>query len=273
MKKLTLPLFILLFVVSINTYVLASNETTYVPVLTYHHIARDFPSNKSSVIITPDNFKKQMIYLKSAGFNTVTFNELVKAKESNYKLPPNPIIITFDDGYRSNFVYAYTILKELNMKGNINIVVSTVGETPGNYPHFTWDETKEMVESGVIEIGSHTYNLHNKYLKKRTYETDEQYYYRLFIDFKLSKMIIKNRLGIDSNILCFPYGYSNKVMLNAGKRAGFKVFLTTKGGVNNVNNDSLIIKRINVNGSDTPQKLLDKIYRYFNSEGLKVTPQ
>ena len=77
-------------------------------------------------------------------------------------MPENPIAITFDDGYLSNYEIAYPILKELNIPATIFIVTSTVGldESSGKVstPHFTWDQAREMQESGIIDIHSHSHS-------------------------------------------------------------------------------------------------------------------
>ena len=78
-----------------------------------------------------------------------------------------PVVITFDDGYLSNYQYAYPILKETGMVATIFVIGATVGNTEHykntNYPitpHFTFQQGAEMVASGIISIQSHTYDMH-----------------------------------------------------------------------------------------------------------------
>lgn len=234
----------------------------YVPVLMYHHFDENFSYEKSSSIISPENFKKHMKYLNDIGYNTITFSDLGKAKKGELVLPSNPIIISIDDGYLSTYTYAYPILKELNMKANVNIVVSQVGKTPGDYPHFDWSQGRQMLESGLIEIGSHTFNLHSSKMFQAPGEKEQDYYNRLLADFALSKFQIGENLCIDTPILCLPYGYENELILQAAKDSGFNTILTLQKGINYFGKELDDIKRININGNDTPQDILEKISNY-----------
>jgi len=77
-----------------------------------------------------------------------------------YKLPKKPLLITIDDGYANNYSLAYPILKEKGLRATIYIITSYRGKQPGVTRHFTWAEAKEMYDSGVINIESHTHDLH-----------------------------------------------------------------------------------------------------------------
>ncbi len=124
----------------------AQSKKPFVPVLMYHHLQKEgtFDSKKyGGVIIDPERFEKQMLYLKAAGYHTITLEQLRDFVLYNKPLPPKPIVITFDDGYLSNYTYAYPILKKLGMKAEINIIVSYVPDEVNKQkpevviPHFT----------------------------------------------------------------------------------------------------------------------------------------
>ena len=67
-------------------------------------------------------------------------------------LPDKPILITFDDGYASNYMYAYPILKKLGMQATIFVITDRRGKTLSVNPHFSWNQAREMQDSGVIDI-------------------------------------------------------------------------------------------------------------------------
>jgi len=142
-----------------------------VPILLYHNLT---PEKTSGSSITVDNFRHQMDLLEEYGFNPVSFEDLISFVNKGVALPENPVVITFDDGYYSNYEYAYPILREKNFKATIFAIGSSVGHMT-NYkntsypitPHFGESEIREMVASGLISVQSHTYDMH----QNANYET------------------------------------------------------------------------------------------------------
>ncbi|ADD03470.1 polysaccharide deacetylase [Thermoanaerobacter italicus Ab9] len=205
-----------------------------------------------------------------------------------FHLPSKPIVITFDDGYLSNYTYAYPILKKLEMKATINIIVSYVPDEvdrqkPGIYvPHFTGEQAKEMVDSRVIEIGSHTYDLH-KYGSNGSkeipivmepviinghHETIDKYKERLYADFLCSREIIKEKLGKTPICLAYPFGAGNKISDEIAKKVGFEMAFGIKEGVNYYGDNIMKLKRITVKNSDTGQDIVEKINKLNRKTGF-----
>lgn len=269
----------------------AQSKKPFVPVLMYHHLQKEgtFDSKKyGGVIIDPERFEKQMLYLKAAGYHTITLEQLRDFVLYNKPLPPKPIVITFDDGYLSNYTYAYPILKKLGMKAEINIIVSYVPDEVNKQkpevviPHFTWQQAKEMADSGVIEIESHTYDLHsyrsNGFKKipmvmgpviiNGHLETMEQYKERLYIDFLRSREIIKEKIGKAPICLAYPFGSGNKISDEIAKKVGFEMAFGTKEGVNYYGDNIMKLKRITVKDSDTGQDIVEKINKLSRDTGF-----
>ena len=89
----------------------SSGKSVQVPVLMYHdvsYLGRGYSK-------TPEIFEKQMQELKDAGFHTVFFSQVIDYVENGTPLPEKPIVITFDDGYATNYTYVYPILQKLGM--------------------------------------------------------------------------------------------------------------------------------------------------------------
>ncbi|MFH1618637.1 MAG: polysaccharide deacetylase family protein, partial [bacterium] len=114
--------------------------------------------------ISPARFRRQLEYLKSRGYVSVTFSELAAVQRGRGKLPKNPVLITFDDGYMNNYTDAFPVLRETGMKGNIFLVYDAIGKhniwhNPDTEPWtdmLTWETAREMLKSGLVEFGSHT---------------------------------------------------------------------------------------------------------------------
>lgn len=101
-----------------------NSEFVYVPILMYHHIdeAGDF-----NAIISEKRFKEHLKTISENGYNTILLEDLVKYVFENGEIPENPVCITFDDGYFSNFSRAFPLLIKYKMKANIAIIGESVG--------------------------------------------------------------------------------------------------------------------------------------------------
>ncbi len=146
--------------------------TDSVPVLMYHHIDENADSNS---VVTPDNFESQIKALRDNGYTAVTLDDIYDYVYSGTDLPDKPVLITFDDGYASNYDIAFPILQKYGMKAVIFAVGSSVGKDTYKdtgiviKPHFTYEQAKEMMDSGVISVQTHTYDMH----QAQDYEDDE----------------------------------------------------------------------------------------------------
>lgn len=221
------------------------NHTVELPVLMYHHIEEN---GNNDTIITPQTFKEHMNALEANGWNTVSLKDIEKYVYNGTELPKKPVLITFDDGYMSNYTYGYPILNKKGMKAAIFTVGSTFGKDTYKdtknkiIPHFGFEEAKEMVESGTIEIGSHTFDMHQaeQYEKKEARvsvlklegETEEDYIRLLREDYKKSAAITKEITGKDNFALAYPHGrwdILSQVILN---EMGVKITFDTESGSN-----------------------------------------
>lgn len=269
MKKIILVLILMIFVFLgiMNFYGhKVSQAQTQIAVLTYHHL----DEKSSSVTITPADFKKHISALKKAGYTFLTATELAAIIKQEEALPPKPLLITFDDGYLSNYTYAYPILKELGLKGTIFVVTDEVGKTPGFLPHFTWEQGKEMVDSGVIDIQSHSHESHYNFLLKNKEkpaltnrlqpegdkESLDQYEARIRADLLQSKEMIEKNIGNEVVAIAYPYGAHSKAVRYLAQDSGFQLGFITKEGFNFLSEDSFQWKRFNVFGEYAEEKVL-----------------
>ncbi|ODA43318.1 Polysaccharide deacetylase [Thermodesulfovibrio sp. N1] len=135
------------------------------PVLLYHEIAYE-PLTDYTVI--PEDFFSQMELLYSLGFKAILPNELEDNLTKNYR----KVIITFDDGSYTFLEYAYPLLKAYNFK----VVMNVIGSKVGKGWVISWDEYKEILDDGLIEIGCHSYDFHfpnwSKKLTLKDFERD-----------------------------------------------------------------------------------------------------
>ncbi|MCX7641424.1 MAG: polysaccharide deacetylase family protein [Elusimicrobiales bacterium] len=175
-------------------------------VLVYHKIG--YPPHNSKLKqlwVTPQNFEKHILYLIKNNYKIIGFSELNKYFKDS-KSVDDVVLITFDDGYENNYLYAYPILKKFGVKGNIFVVYNTIGKiniwhNPKTEPWInmaTKEQLLEMDKSGFIEFGSHTMNhprLENISLEDAEWEITE------------SKKQLENMF--QKEIIAFAYPYGN----------------------------------------------------------------
>ena len=190
-----------------------------VPILLYHHITDEaFSGGNEISLISPYDFRMHMTAIK-VNFTPISlrrYYQYVTCTDGSVTLPDNPIIVTFDDGYLSNYEIAYPILKELEIPATIFVVTDTVGAMAGdgkvNYSHFTWEQAKEMERSGLVEIQSHTAS------HARLASLPQE---QLVLQLRKSKYMIEKNLGHPCDMIAFPYGSYTESVVNASKAAGY----------------------------------------------------
>ena len=237
--------FIMLFSIPAN----AQNQK--VPILLYHNIADN--NNFTNMLLhrTSETFRAHMLAVKNAGYNTITYQDLKDAVIGLKELPENPIIISFDDGYESNYKYAYPVLKELGMKATIFVVTGYVGNKWLQYPHFSWEEALEMEQSGVIDIESHSHT-HKDF---STLSKEESLY-----EIRMSKYLIEKNMGKKVTVFAYPYGFDNEYSQDLIKVAGYDIInYVGEKGSNSVDGGLDRLKRLTVAGNYTTERLLELI--------------
>ncbi len=214
-----------------------SENNNDIMILTYHHITTE-PRLLNDYTVTDERFRLDMEYLREFGYTTLLPKDLIEIQQGKQKAPENAIMVTFDDGYRSNYEYAYPILKETGMKAVIAVIISFVRDKADSKgPFMCWDEMRELQESGIVEIGSHTYAMHNNQTKgvlRLKGETEKEYTERMGKDIETCKRLIEQNTGIEKlNYFAYPFGAFDKWMEPLLKKYGISVsVLTNPGRVN-----------------------------------------
>ena len=189
----------------------------------YHHITNEkFSKEQSISLISPEDFRLHMTAIK-VNYTPISLREYIDyvlCDDGSKNIPDDSIIVTFDDGYSSNYEIAYPILKELEIPATIFVVTDTVGEQAGggvvNYSHFTWEQAREMEDSGLIEIQSHTAG----HVRMTTKERGEE-----FRQLRKSKYEIEKNLGRTCDMIAYPYGDYTSDIKQMARDSGYKVQL------------------------------------------------
>lgn len=227
----------------------SKNDGVVVPIFMYHEVK---PSKTRKDVITPYELESDLKYLKTSGYTAINMTDLIDYVDGKGNLPDKPIILTFDDGYYNNYVYAYPLLKKYKVK----IVLSIIGKNTDDfteypsknidYSHVTWAQINEMLDSGLVEIQNHTYNLHS--ISKKRFgcqinkgESLAHYEQALTGDIEKLQKEILYETGETPNTFTYPYGKVSKESYSIIKKLGFRASLTCDYGVNIIKKDPNIL--------------------------------
>lgn len=225
-----------------------------VPVLLYHDISDHF---SDAYTVTATQFAGQMEWLYSNGYQAISLRQL-----SDSQIPEKAIVITFDDGYASFMDFAFPLLRYYNFKATINIIGDYVGSyfsMTGNRPMLSWDEYRDLVAGGSVDLGCHTYKLH-VFRHRGVVDVSEKTFYE---DINLFQKTMVREIGKPSEIMAWPYGFYTKRTMDIAAQAGILYMLTSQRGFSGSKTPRTEIPRIPV-GSDmdfkTFKTILDRKY-------------
>lgn len=279
-KNILLAIIFVLLSISITQDLLriyatsSMQENIFVPIMMYHQVKNN---GMGKDVISPYEFESDLKFLTENNYNTITMSDLIDYVYDGKELPENPIILSFDDGYLSTYKYVFPLLKEYNMK----IVLSIIGKSTDdftrvkeeniNYSHLTWNQILEMVDSGLVEIQNHSYNLHSN-CKGRygcgQMKNEGLADYEEFLEEDLMKLQSKVEAVINKSpsTFTYPFGRYNNDTESIVKKLGFKATLSVTYGINVIrrgNPDSLYeLKRICRSHNQSLSKLI--------KEGMKT---
>lgn len=219
-----------------------TDENIGIPVLYYHSVD---PSEANEVIISPDKLKEQLTYIKDSGYTTLTMKEVYDYILNNKPIPEKSILITFDDGYMDNYVNAFPILKELDMKATIFVIANGIDD--GYY--MSSEQLKEMSDYG-IDIESHTFS--HGHLDTMSYEEQLQ-------ELKSSKEIIEGITGKTVLSVAYPFGDYNEDSIRASRDAGYALSFTTNRGLADRDDNPLSLDRIYVSSYYTMDEFKERL--------------
>lgn len=253
--------------------------TTDVPILMYHHFDDEVTGD---TVVTPETFAAQMEAIAGAGYTAVTTEDLIAYVWRGEELPENPVVITMDDGYLSNYEIAWPILEAYGLKATVFAIGATVGCTEHykdtEYPitaHFSFKQAREMEASGVIEIQSHTYDMHQwaafetgdavrENMLPLDGESEADYAAAVKADLAAWEALSEVELGKAFCALAYPSGRYTELSEVLLHEAGIAVTLSTYDNCRNVLVKGLpqslyALCRINVTEDMTPEMLLARL--------------
>lgn len=220
------------------------------PVLMYHHVS----PKPGLVTCSPDNFRAQMAWLAENDWRTLSTADFAAALAGG-EIPAKSVLVTFDDGYLDNWVYAHPVLQEFGLRATIFLITGWIGDgaprphagQPGapdvpthrqamaaagdgrlDAAFLRWSEVEAMRAAGTADFHSHTHS-HTRWDK--TVADPAARDAALAADLAASRATLAARLGEASPHLCWPQGYYDAAYQRVAAAAGFSHLYTTEPGV------------------------------------------
>ena len=220
-------------------------------VLAYHSVVDESAAENQKhyfpQTISAQTLIKHFNWLKENGYNVISWQQVIDAENGQGTLPDNAVLLSFDDGYETMYNVVFPLLKAYNYPAVFAPVTGWL-DTPANQKiayadkmldrsvFATWAQVKEMEQSGLVEVASHTHNLHNGInanpsggqlpaviapeYKNGKYETEDAYKNRLRSDFALTVQTLVNHIGKKPRVMVWPYGQFNDVAVQIARQAG-----------------------------------------------------
>jgi len=226
------------------------NYSLAVPILMYHYLSEPpayADAIRLNLSVTPTLFEEHLAYLQAEGYETISLETLYLAMTEQRSLPEKPIILSFDDGYRDAYEYAFPLLKKYDYTATFFVFTQPIDTY--NIDFLTWEMITEMHEAGM-EFGSHSYT----HPDMRNRDVDFLIYQILG-----SKEAIEARIGKPVKFFCYPSGKYDQQVIDVLASANFWGAVTTRWGSHYSFANRFEMSRIRMNGGDTAVNLAAKL--------------
>ncbi len=229
-------------------------------VLNYHDIIdeEDIVAPFDRMEVNKHFLEDQFLWLKKNDYSVVSVQAVLDAAAGKSPLPEKAVLLTFDDGYLSFYSKVFPLLKKYHYPATVALVGTwmdghVTADEPGK-PLMNWDQVREVAQSGLVEIASHTYDLHNGIVGNPqgntqaaavtrlyddpmlVYETDAQYQARIHAAMSKSTEFIFQHAGIRPRVMVWPYGEYNEISIAEAKEAGMPITMGLVDGFNTLAN-------------------------------------
>lgn len=274
-----------------NTATFAENskiDATTLTVIGYHEITDHKDALIPSYAVTAQQFSEHIDWLQNNGYHFINVDQLIKAHQGKYTLPTKPVLLTVDDGYQSFYQNAYPIVRAKKIPVVLAVVGSWLepkanqkvdfgGEEITRNKILSWNELKEMQNSGFVEIASHSYHLHRGVnanpqgnsepaaitriydSNTKTYESDANYQARVYQDLKKNNELLQAHGLRSPRVMVWPYGRYNMQLVQISKQLGMPITITLDDGADHAKQSIQNMGRILIQGNMSTNALAQEI--------------
>ena len=245
---------LLTLLLSLYTTGVRAGENSEFIAIAYHDVVQT-KAELASDGVTVDHLIDQFEWLLANNYHPISVDDLLAAKSGEKPLPKKAVLLCWDDGYTSFYTIVFPLLRAYHFPAVLALEGSWIEPGPEAMVRYgttmvprskflTWPQMKKLAASPLVEIASHTYDLHlgvpadgygdkvpavsaHIYQQKtRTYETDQEQFQRILKDLQKNSALLKKRLGRVPRVMVWPFGRYTKPALQAAAQAGIKITLT-----------------------------------------------
>ncbi|HKQ25714.1 MAG TPA: poly-beta-1,6-N-acetyl-D-glucosamine N-deacetylase PgaB [Burkholderiales bacterium] len=249
----------------------AENALSY-RVLCYHDVQEDVRVNPDPYAVDSAQLVAQFAWMKDNGYRVVSLDDVIAAKEGRRALPEKAVVLTFDDGYRSVYTRVFPLLKLFKYPAIVALSGRWLDAAPGETVEYdgkrvarerflSWEQIREMADSGLVEIASHTYDLHRGIpanpqgslvpaviaysydAANNTYEDEPAHLARLRADLARNSKLIESKTGRRPRVMVWPFGRDSMQAIAVAREIGMPVTMSLADGANNLNDDLSRVRR------------------------------
>lgn len=244
-------------------------EMSRIRILMYHMVTGSYSAEEHRFAVPPQIFGSHMRALRSKNYVPVALSEVQDHLLGNRKLPGNAVAVTLDDGYADNYANAFPTLQQYEIPATIFLVINEIGgenrwergRSSSVHPLLNWRQIREMHAAG-IGFGSHTLS-HPRLSKLSDHKARTE--------IQNAKKLLEDHLGTSAEHFAYPYGDLSEQTVDLVREAGHTLACSTRCGFNRSDVDPLLLRRIDVYGTDSTWKLLQKLRFGTNDAGLLQT--
>ena len=240
-------------------------------VLCYHDVQEDVRVIPDPYAVDTAQLVAQFAWLKENGFHVIGLDDVIAAREGKRALPDKALLLSFDDGYRSFHTRVYPLLKLFNYPAVVALSGHWLDAPAGKSVQYegreiprsqflSWEQISEMATSGLVEIASHSYDLHRgipanpqgnmtpavvtyRFEAGSGYEDERVHALRIRADLARNSALIKSKTGRAPRVMVWPYGHDSGQAIEIARELGMPLAMNLDGGANEVAGDMSRIRR------------------------------
>ena len=216
-----------------------------VPILMYH-VIKEFSGTYEDLYLNPEHFQEHLDYFEAHGIHPVTLSDVYDNWYNNKPLPDKPIVLTFDDGYRSVYTEAFTRMVQRGYPGVFFLYTDYINVDESC---LSYDMVHDMVSNGM-EIGSHTVS---------HCDLPAQSEDGLRHELGDSLTGLEEITGTTIKFIAYPSGHNNDNVRRMTKEVGYLGAVTTEYGVASASDDIFGLKRIRIDKGNDASALEGKL--------------